>query len=113
MLLTLKQPGVFFAQRGPVLLRGKEAQPIQQLFTNDAQGFGGGGELQMQQRLPGELIQRHGFQTIREALLLQMGEQTTGLALFSQWQRNASASADDSGSASKANNRWLLRSPTC
>ncbi|MNL40339.1 hypothetical protein D3C87_1626820 [compost metagenome] len=79
LLLALEQGCVFFAQWAPVL-PGEEAQPIHQLLANPGcQRVGGQCELEVQQGLPGELIQRLGLQFFGQSTLTQIRQQTARL----------------------------------
>ena len=79
MLLALEQGGVFFAQSAPVL-PGEEAQPIHQPLANPGcRRVGGQDELDVQQGLPGELIQRLGLEFFRQSMFTQIRQQTARL----------------------------------
>ncbi|MNP19539.1 hypothetical protein D3C76_1120750 [compost metagenome] len=80
LLLALEQGGVFFAQSAPVL-PGEEAQPIHQPLANPGCRSVGArqGELDVQQGLPGELIQRLGLEFFRQSTFTQIRQQTARL----------------------------------
>jgi hypothetical protein len=102
VLLALQQGGVF-VRNALQSCRAKKPSQSSNCSRIAAEGAAALGEFNMQQGLPGELIQRRRFQVVARSR--KSASSPPGLALFSQWHRNANASADESGSASRANNR--------